>query len=182
MPKEAAFAYIIGETCGLIHRSENLAIADRRRCEVLDFEAHGSSRAAKAHQDEGGLEADYNRLRFRCKQTIKTLNMTSPRQRMFSNAETKTLRYDSSFLYAQVGDSNGQCSMALLCAAGWGVPRDFELARQGLLKATQHDNPVAWNNLGSLYITMGEKEKAHRCYERAKELGFNVAHPYPRPR
>ncbi|SRR5713101_3595949 len=89
--------------------------------------------------------------------------------------------------YATAGDSNAQCMMGFLYQVGLGVPRDIVEAERWLLRAAEQNNPVAWNNLGSLYLGCeGEcvpenKEKARQCYLRAKELGFNCAHPYPPP-
>jgi TPR repeat protein len=74
--------------------------------------------------------------------------------------------------HAQAGNTDAQCAMALFS-------RDVEEAKQWLLKATEQDNPVAWNNLGTLYVQLGYRKKAFECYQRAKELGFNCAHPYP---
>jgi|SRR5215472_640072 len=73
--------------------------------------------------------------------------------------------------HAQAGNSDAQCTMALLSI-------EFEEAEGWLLKAAEQDNPVAWNNLGTLYV-LKDKQRALQCYKRAKELGFNCAHPYP---
>ncbi len=86
--------------------------------------------------------------------------------------------------YADAGDSNAQCLVALLYQCGFGVARNALEAERWLRKAADQNNPVAWNNLGSLYASrIPELEHhwgdAHRCYERAKELDFNCAHPYP---
>ena len=91
--------------------------------------------------------------------------------------------------YANAGDSYAQCMMGFLYQVGLGVPRDTGEAERWLLKATEQDNPVAWNNLGSLYLLLccdsecipETREKARQCYVRAKELGFNCAFPYPPP-
>lgn len=83
--------------------------------------------------------------------------------------------------HAQAGNSNAQCAMALLYEAGWGVPRDVEKAKQWLIKAAEQDNAIAWNNLGTLYAQAGQKRSAFQCFERAKQLGFNLGHPYPKP-
>jgi TPR repeat protein len=80
---------------------------------------------------------------------------------------------------AEAGNSDAQCSMALLCEHGLGVPRDVEEAERWLVRAADQNNPVAWNNLGSLYSGIGRTEDAHRCYERAHALGFHAAAPYP---
>jgi TPR repeat protein len=91
--------------------------------------------------------------------------------------------------YAISGNSDAQSMMGFFYEVGLGVPRDLVEAEWWLLKAAGQDNPVAWNNLGTLYLTMccnGQcppeyREKAQQCYRRAKELGFNGAHPYPPP-
>jgi localization factor PodJL len=83
--------------------------------------------------------------------------------------------------HAQSGNSNAMCAMALLYEAGWGVPRDVEKAKQWLIKAAEMGNPVAWNNLGTYYAQEGRQQKARMCFERAKQLGLTVGHPYPPP-
>ena len=82
---------------------------------------------------------------------------------------------------SQSGNSNAMCAMALLYEAGWGVPRDVEKAKQWLIKAAELDNPVAWNNLGTYYAQEGRQQKAHMCFERAKQLGLTLGQPYPPP-
>jgi Flp pilus assembly protein TadD len=47
----------------------------------------------------------------------------------------------------------------------------------GSRKAATQNNPVAWNNLGTLFLSKGEKEKAKECYRKAVELGFTMAEP-----
>jgi len=83
--------------------------------------------------------------------------------------------------HAQAGNSDAQCAMALLYEAGWGVPRDVEKAKQWLIKAAEQDNAVAWNNLGTYYAQEGLKRSAFQCFERAKQLGLKVGHPFPAP-
>lgn len=88
--------------------------------------------------------------------------------------------------HAEAGQGDAQCMVSLLYQCGYGVPQDLAAAEQWLLRAADQNNPVAWNNLGTLY-RLGwpgvpvDKEKAHQCYLRAKELGFDCAHPYPPP-
>ena len=85
---------------------------------------------------------------------------------------------------ALAGNSDAQCMIALLYETGLGVQRDVLEAERWLLKATAQNNCVAWNNLGSMYM-MQHPELKHKwgegrkCWERAKELGFNCAEPYP---
>lgn len=87
-------------------------------------------------------------------------------------------------LQANTGNSSAQCMVSLLYQCGYGVPRDLAKAEQWLLKAAAKDDPLAWNNLGTLYTIGGAglahgPEKALECYVRAKELGFDCAKPYP---
>ena len=85
---------------------------------------------------------------------------------------------------AIAGNSSAQCMISLLYQCGLGVDRDLAKAEEWLLKAAEQGDPVAWNNLGTLYVIGGAgltngPEKAHECYVRAKELGFDCAEPYP---
>ena len=77
--------------------------------------------------------------------------------------------------YANAGDSNAQCMMGLLCLCEFGLSRDLEEAERWLRKAAEQNNPVAWNNLGTLLLTKGATEKAKQCYRKAVELGFTMA-------
>jgi TPR repeat protein len=77
--------------------------------------------------------------------------------------------------YANAGDSNAQCLVAFLNQCGTGVPLDLDEAERWLGKAAEQNNPVAWNNLGTLWKTRGEDEKSNRCYQKATELGFVAA-------
>jgi TPR repeat protein len=88
--------------------------------------------------------------------------------------------------HAITGNPVAQCSISLLYQCGFGVARDLAKAEEWLLKAAAQNDPVAWNNLGTLYIIGGEglsrgREAALDCYVRAKELGFACAQPYPPP-
>jgi TPR repeat protein len=86
--------------------------------------------------------------------------------------------------HANAGDSNAQCLIAFLYQFGLGGAPDVDEAERWMRKACEQNNPVAWNNLGSLYAAR-LPELAHRwgdaqrCYEKAKELGFDCANPYP---
>jgi TPR repeat protein len=76
--------------------------------------------------------------------------------------------------------------VALLYETGLGVERDLIIAESWLIKAAAQDSPLAWNNLGTMYA-MGHRELEHRagdvlrCDQKAKELGFDCAEPYPPP-
>lgn len=86
--------------------------------------------------------------------------------------------------HAIAGNANAQCMIALLYSTGCGVRTDFLEAERWLIKAAAQNNATAWHNLGSLYATKhpeleerwGEAEK---CWQRAKQLGFECAAPYP---
>jgi|SRR5579862_481810 len=85
---------------------------------------------------------------------------------------------------AMDGNSDAQTTVALLYQCGLGVNRDLLEAERWLLMAAERGNPVAWNNLGSLYAArapelMHRWGEAQECYEKAKQLGLNIAEPYP---
>jgi TPR repeat protein len=96
------------------------------------------------------------------------------------------LVFQTALPHAQAGNSDAQYMVSLLYQNGLGVDRDLTEAEHWLLRAAEQNSPVAWNNLGTLYATggaglVGGPERARECYERAKELGFNCAAPYPPP-
>jgi len=85
---------------------------------------------------------------------------------------------------AMDGNSDAQTTVALLYQCGLGVNRDVLEAERWLLRAAELGNPVAWNDLGSLYASKipelrNRWDAAQECYEKAKQLGLNVADPYP---
>ena len=86
--------------------------------------------------------------------------------------------------YATAGDAHAQCMISLLYQSGLGVKQDSRKAEAWLIRATEQNSPVAWNNLGSLYasrlpgLSRGP-DAAGECYERAKQLGFDRGTPYP---
>jgi TPR repeat protein len=88
--------------------------------------------------------------------------------------------------HAVNGNSDAQTTVALLYQCSLGVERNALEAERWFLKAAAQNNPVAWNNLGTLYA-FGFPELQHRssdvkkCYEKAKELVLKVAEPYPPP-
>lgn len=62
--------------------------------------------------------------------------------------------------------------------------KDVLEAERRLLRAKSQNSPLAWHNLGTLYVAKhaGLERRwgdAHKCYDRAKELGFDCANPYP---
>jgi hypothetical protein len=88
--------------------------------------------------------------------------------------------------HAIQGDPDAQCMLSLLYQCDFGVDRNVLEAERWLLKATKQNHALAWNNLGTLYaMKLPELEHhwndATECYEKAKQLGFNCAEPYPPP-
>lgn len=88
--------------------------------------------------------------------------------------------------HALAGNADAQCTIALLYEVGWAVQRDFIEAERWLLKAAVQNSALAWNNLGTLYAMKhpGLEQRwgeARKCWERAKELGFNCGEPYRPP-
>lgn len=86
--------------------------------------------------------------------------------------------------HALGGNADAQCTIALLYESGWGVQRDSLEAERWLLKAAAQNSALAWNNLGTLYAVKHPAleqrwGEARKCWERAKELGFNCGEPYP---
>lgn len=86
--------------------------------------------------------------------------------------------------HALVGNSDAQSTIALVYENCWGVQKDVLEAERWLLKATAQDSPLAWHNLGTMYamkypILEQRWDEARRCWERAKELGFDCGYPYP---
>jgi TPR repeat protein len=53
--------------------------------------------------------------------------------------------------YANAGNPVAQATIALLYKSGLGVEQDVLEAERWLLKAAAQNDPVAWNNLGTLY-------------------------------
>ena len=86
--------------------------------------------------------------------------------------------------FAEAGHPDAQCMLSLLYQCGYGVPQDPASAERWLIRATEQQSALAWNNLGTLYL-MGlpgvarNPAKALECYLRARELGFDRADPYP---
>ena len=104
---------------------------------------------------------------------------------MFQRGEYESV-FQIALPHAMAGNSEAQCMVSLLYQNGLGVKRDLAEAERWLVKAAAQNDPVAWNNLGTLYAMggtglVGGTERARECYERAKELGFNCAAPYPPP-
>ena len=88
--------------------------------------------------------------------------------------------------FATAGNPDAQCMVSLLYQCGLGVEKNLVEAERWLLKAAEQDSALAWNNLGTLYAICDSgwchsRARIKECYLRAKELGFDCAHPYSPP-
>ena len=86
--------------------------------------------------------------------------------------------------HAIAGNPDAQCMIAVLYQGGFGVQLDFLEAERWLRRAAEQNSALAWHNLGSLYamkvpVLEGRRGEVQKCWERAKELGFACADPYP---
>ena len=86
--------------------------------------------------------------------------------------------------HAQAGNPDAQCTVALLYECGLGVSQNVLEAERWLVKAAEQNSCVAWHNLGTMYAMRHPELKDKwdavlPCYQKAKELGLNVAEPYP---
>lgn len=80
--------------------------------------------------------------------------------------------------HALAGNTDAQCTIALLYQCGWGVGLDYLEAERWLLKATAQNSPLAWHNLGTLYsmrhpVLENRRGDAETCWKKATELGFD---------
>ena len=88
--------------------------------------------------------------------------------------------------FAEAGEPDAQGVLSLRHQCGCGVKQDAVSAEQWLVRVTEQQSAVAWNNLGTLNLlglpgVPRNRDKALECYLRSKELGFNCAIPYPPP-
>jgi TPR repeat protein len=72
--------------------------------------------------------------------------------------------------YAVAGNSTAQVTVAFLYESGLGVERDVLEAERWLIKAAAQDDPVAWNNLGTMYA-MKHSELEHRSAKHLNATG-----------
>ena len=71
---------------------------------------------------------------------------------------------EMTLFHAIAGNSNAQTQLSPLYQLGLGVGRDVLEAERWLLKAAQQNNPVAWNNLGTLYASRQPELRHHRNF------------------
>jgi TPR repeat protein len=81
--------------------------------------------------------------------------------------------------FAEHGLADAQCMMGLLYQAGAGVEQDGTRALDWYAKAAAQNHAVAWNNLGTIFMTglpgiPPDAAESSRCYEKANALGFTV--------
>ena len=80
--------------------------------------------------------------------------------------------------FADGGEAAAQCVLGTLYQLGTGVPQDGLLAVSWLQKAADQDDPIAWNNLGTVFQSGSpgvapDLIESARCYDRASKLGFD---------
>lgn len=79
--------------------------------------------------------------------------------------------------FAEAGHARAQACVASLHGAGLGVAANHAQEFAWYTKAVAQEDPLAWNNLGTLYqsgspVVTPDEQKALDCYKRARELGF----------
>jgi TPR repeat protein len=83
--------------------------------------------------------------------------------------------YRMTLPFAEAGLADAQVMMGVLCEAGLGVPRSGAAAMDWYGKAAAQDHPIAWSNLGTIYLlglpdVKPDKNEAARCYQHAQAL------------
>jgi len=76
---------------------------------------------------------------------------------------------------AEAGNADAQCMIGCLYQLATGVPQDGSEAVRWYRKAADQDHPIAWCNLGTIYVSglLGapDEDEGRRCYLRAYQLG-----------
>jgi TPR repeat protein len=83
--------------------------------------------------------------------------------------------YSTTLPFAEAGLADAQVMMGVLCEAGLGAPRSGVAALDWYRKAAAQDHPIAWSNLGTIYLlglpdVKPDKDEAARCYQQAQTL------------
>jgi TPR repeat protein len=87
----------------------------------------------------------------------------------------KDVVYRSALKFAHAGVADAQVMIGVLYETGMGVPKSGISAIQWYRKAAAQDHPIAWSNLGTMYLlgledVPRDKKEAARCYARAQAL------------
>lgn len=83
--------------------------------------------------------------------------------------------YHMTLPFAEAGLADAQVMMGVLCEAGLGVSRSGTAAVDWYRKAAAQDHPIAWSNLGTIYLlglpdVEPNKNEAVHCYHQAQTL------------
>lgn len=87
--------------------------------------------------------------------------------------------YDTAVTFAEAGNPDAQCMLALLYQLGMGVPQDGAKAVLWYERAASQNHPVALNNLGTIYLkgmvgVPPDRETGLKYYRQAHACGFKV--------
>ena len=87
----------------------------------------------------------------------------------------KEVVYCTALKFANAGVADAQVMMGVLYETGMGVPKSGVSAINWYRKAAAQDHPIAWSNLGTIYLlglddVARDKKEAARCYARARAL------------
>ncbi len=104
----------------------------------------------------------------------------SERAMTLCGAKEYAVLYQYVLPYAQAGEPDAQCMLGVLYQCGLHVPMSRANALDWYQRAAQQGHSVAWNNLGTIYLSGAEGvepdvEKARQCYEKSRALGFEHA-------
>jgi TPR repeat protein len=83
--------------------------------------------------------------------------------------------YRTARRFAEAGVADAQVMMGVLYETGIGVPKSGVSAIEWYRKAAAQDHPIAWSNLGTIYLlgledVKPDKKEAARCCARAQAL------------
>lgn len=87
--------------------------------------------------------------------------------------------YETAVPFAEAGNPDAQCMLALLYQLGMGVPHDGAKAVLWYERAASQSHPVALNNLGTIYLqgiagVPHDRGTALKYYKRAHACGFKT--------
>jgi uncharacterized protein len=87
--------------------------------------------------------------------------------------------YEIAVPFAEAGNPDAQCMLALLYQLGMGVPQDGAKAVRWYERAASQSHPVALNNLGTIYFqgmagVPPDREMGLKYYKQAHACGFKA--------